>query len=72
VKPRDEALFLKVLAAAFAMRRKTLVNNLKAAFDLDSERAKRIVRSVSEDERVRGEALTLQKLAEISDRIGAL
>ena len=69
VKPADEALFLKVLAAAFAMRRKTLANNLKAAFDLTSEAAKEIVRSVGEDERVRGEALTIQKLAEVADAI---
>ena len=36
VRPKDEALFLRVLAAAFAMRRKTLQNNLRAAFSLSA------------------------------------
>ena len=39
VRPNDEALFLRVLAAAFAMRRKTLQNNLRAAFSLSAEAA---------------------------------
>ena len=35
VSPADERLFRRLIRAAFAMRRKTLANNLKAAFGLD-------------------------------------
>jgi 16S rRNA (adenine1518-N6/adenine1519-N6)-dimethyltransferase len=69
VRPRDEQMFLRVVAAAFAMRRKTLVNNLKFAFGLSAEAARAIVRFIGADERVRGEALTLEEIAALSDAL---
>lgn len=69
VTPRDEALYLKLINAAFAMRRKTLANNLKAAFGLDNDGAKAVLERAGVDERVRGEALTLQELCRVSDAI---
>ena len=67
VKPADEKTFRRLIRAAFAMRRKTLVNNLKAAFGLSQEEAKALLLEAGLDERVRGEALTLEELCRVSD-----
>ncbi len=67
--PEDEALFLKVVTAAFAMRRKTLVNNLMSAFSMPREGAESLVASLGFDPKVRGEALTLPELARLSEAI---
>ena len=72
VQPRDEALFLRVLAAAFAMRRKTLANNLSRAFQAPREQ---ILASALEaagiDPMARGEAVELAALARLSDAMCA-
>lgn len=65
----DEAMFLKVVAAAFAMRRKTLVNNLMSAFSMPRGRAESLLASLGFDPKVRGEALTLPELAKLSEAI---
>ena len=67
---RDEALLLKVIAAAFAMRRKTLANNLTAAFRVSRETALAWIARLGQDERVRGEALSIAELCALSDIIG--
>lgn len=67
LRPEDEKLFLRLLNAAFAMRRKTLSNNLKAAFGMDQAAAKEVLAAAGLDERVRGEALMLEELARLSD-----
>ncbi len=67
--PEDEAMFLKVVAAAFAMRRKTLVNNLMSAFCMPREGAESLLLSLSFDPKVRGEALTLTELAQLSNAL---
>ena len=69
VVPMDDKLFHRVIHAAFAMRRKTLVNNLKAAFGLDRERAEGVIEAAGFDGRVRGEALTLEELCRVADAI---
>jgi len=69
VQPRDERLYLKLINAAFAMRRKTLANNLKAAFGFDNDGARAVLDAAGVDERVRGEALTLQELCRVADAI---
>ena len=69
VAPKDEQLYRRLIRAAFAMRRKTLANNLKAAFGLDQQQAKAVMAAASVDERVRGEALDLQKLCWVADAI---
>ena len=70
VTPADYALYLRVINAAFAMRRKTLLNNIKAAFRMDAETAGQILEAADIDPRVRGEALSLEALARLSDVIG--
>lgn len=51
--------FLRVIAAAFAMRRKTLQNNLRAAFSLKAEEAAALLEAAGIPARARGETLTL-------------
>ena len=70
VQARDEALMLRLIGAAFAMRRKTLANNLAAAFHAPRETALEWIRALGKDERVRGEALSIAELAALSDIIG--
>ncbi len=72
VDPKDGRLFRRVIQAAFAMRRKTLANNLKAAFGLDQEQAGRALEAAGIDVRVRGEALTLQELCRVADAVAEL
>lgn len=67
---RDEALLLKVIGAAFAMRRKTLANNLTAAFSVSREAALSWIAALGKDERVRGEVLDIEELCALSDVIG--
>ena len=69
VQPRDEQLYLRLIGAAFAMRRKTLANNLKASFGFDNDGARAVLNAAGVDERVRGEALTLQELCRVADAI---
>ncbi len=67
VAVRSEADFFRVAGAAFALRRKTMTNNLCAAFRLPREEACGLMRAAGLDERVRGERLTLEELARLSD-----
>ena len=67
VQPRNEALFLRVLAAAFAMRRKTLANNLSRAFQVQREQAAAWLEAVGINPMARGEAVELAALARLSD-----
>lgn len=71
VTPRDPQIYLRLINAAFAMRRKTLANNLKAAFGLDNDAARAVLAAAGVDERVRGEALTLQELCRVADGLVA-
>ena len=57
VRAADDAMMLRVIRSAFAMRRKTLANNLTAAFALPREEAAALIESLGLDARVRGEAL---------------
>ena len=69
VRMQDEALFLRVVQCAFAMRRKTMANNLKASFGISQEQALRVLEAVGADPKIRGEALHLYELASISDAL---
>ena len=69
VHPVDEGRFRKLIRAAFAMRRKTLANNLKAAFGLTQAQAVAALEAAGVDARVRGEALTMEELCRVSDEL---
>ena len=66
----DEALFFRVVRAAYAQRRKTLVNSMMTGFsDLGKERIAEILTACGLSPTVRGEALTLEQFAAIANRI---
>ena len=67
VQTADEALFFRVAAAAFAMRRKTMENNLMASFHLSREEAREWMESCGIPPNVRGEMLSLAQFAALSN-----
>lgn len=56
---KDKAFVKKLSRAGFAMRRKTLANNLVAALGISRERAEQAIVAVGHDPAVRGEVLGL-------------
>ena len=62
----NKALIHKLVRSAFLMRRKTLVNNLNASFGLSKTEAAEKLIAAGLDERVRGEALSLEDYVNLS------
>jgi len=71
VELRDEALFFKLVKAAFGQRRKTLVNALNNAgyFGTDKEGIKEMLEKTGIGEKQRGETLSLEQFAQLSNLI---
>ena len=67
VEVKDEEMFFRVAAAAFALRRKTMVNNLCATFRAERAQAVQWMADAGLDEKVRGERLSLEELARLAD-----
>ena len=65
--PLDERLFQRLIDVSFAMRRKTLVNNLKSAFSTDKARAEAWLMKAELPLNTRGETLSLAQLGLLSD-----
>jgi 16S rRNA (adenine1518-N6/adenine1519-N6)-dimethyltransferase len=63
----DEELMFRIIAAAFFMRRKTLVNNLTARFGISRATAINWVTSCGYPENVRGEAMPISAFACLAD-----
>lgn len=68
---RSEELFFKLVKAAFAQRRKTLVNAINNAgyFNLNKEAIKEILEKIGINEKQRGETLSLEQFALLSNLI---
>ncbi len=64
---KDEKAFRKTVKCAFLNRRKTLENNLVNFFSINRETAKKILSEANVDEKARGETLSPQRLAKLSD-----
>jgi 16S rRNA (adenine1518-N6/adenine1519-N6)-dimethyltransferase len=62
----EEALLFRVIAASFAMRRKTMLNNLAAGFALPREQAEALLLAADVPPGARAEALELQAFARIA------
>ncbi len=69
VKPRDLALFRKVVRAAFAYRRKTLANSLAFALGLDRSSIARAVQACGFAPEERGERLSLDDFSRLADEL---
>ena len=68
VKPIDEKMFFAVIKAAFAQRRKTLVNSLANAGRFGSkEKIIEAVESLGKDANIRGEKLSIEEFCALSD-----
>ena len=71
VKVQDENAMFSLIRAAFNQRRKTLVNALSNASEmkLSKEKIAKILEEMQLPSTIRGEALTLEQFAEISNRL---
>lgn len=69
VKVGSEEGFFRLVKACFAQRRKTLVNTVSSAAGIDKENIKKALTQLGLSETVRGERLTLEQLAELSNLI---
>ncbi len=65
----DEKLFFKVVKAAFAQRRKTLLNCLSSGFSCGKESLSDLLIGVGIEPTVRGEKLGLSEFAKIADAL---
>ncbi|MBQ8144614.1 MAG: 16S rRNA (adenine(1518)-N(6)/adenine(1519)-N(6))-dimethyltransferase RsmA [Butyricicoccus sp.] len=74
VEVSDEKLFFSIVRAAFNQRRKTLSNAAVAAFNgkLDKSDVAALLESIGLDPRVRGERLSLEEYARLTDAAAAL
>lgn len=70
VKVDDETIFFRTVKAAFSQRRKTLLNCLASNFSFGKEILSEILESVDIDPKRRGETLTLDEFAKLSDALG--
>ena len=67
VDVKNEEDFFRVAQAGFALCRKTMTNGLCAAFHMERAEAVSLMNAAGLDERVRGEKLTFDELARLSD-----
>jgi 16S rRNA (adenine1518-N6/adenine1519-N6)-dimethyltransferase len=67
----DEAFFFQVVRASFAKRRKTLVNSLQSSlpFPLEKAHLEELVRSIGLDPSCRGEMLSIESFAQLSNAL---
>lgn len=72
VQVDDEKLMFKIIRASFNQRRKTLANGLKNSPELDytKEQVESAIDSLGKGASVRGEALTLEEFATLSNYLG--
>lgn len=69
VKVKNEEFFFKTVQAAFSQRRKTLLNCLCSYFKRSKEELSDILDELGIDLKRRGETLSLDELAKLSDRL---
>ena len=71
VEVLDEKLMFRIIRASFNQRRKTLANGLKNSPELDfsKEEIEAAILSLGKGASVRGEALTLEEFAQLSDKL---
>ena len=67
VEAKDERAYRQTVKCAFLNRRKTLENNLINSFNITREQAKAVLAEAGVDEKARGETLSPERLAKLSD-----
>ncbi len=73
VEVKDEELMFALIKAAFSQRRKTLLNCIfnSGQWDMGKDDIAELIRGCGFDERVRGEDLSLEDFAKLSDAMSA-
>lgn len=71
VKLFDEAFFFRMVRAAFGQRRKTAVNALSAGLGLEKKAVAAAIAGLGLPEAVRAEAMSMETLAALADRLFA-
>ena len=69
IKVNDEKKFFSLVKAAFAQRRKTLLNTVSNTLGTDKTTLRNALSQIGLSETVRGEQLTMEQLAELSELI---
>ena len=70
IVPKDEAMFFRTVKAAFEQRRKTLPNSLMTGFsEISKERLIEIILECGHRADIRGEKLTVEDFAKLSDKL---
>lgn len=69
IKVADEKKFFSLVKACFAQRRKTLVNTVSNTLGIEKETLRNALLELSLSDTVRGEALTMEELAKLSEKI---
>ena len=69
VSVKDEKRFFSLVKAAFAQRRKTLCNTVSNTLKVEKSVLQNALSEMGLEPTVRGEALTMEQLAELSDRL---
>ena len=69
VKVSDEEFFFKTVNACFMLRRKTAVNSISSALQIDKERIKEVFLKLGIDETARGETFSMETLAILSTEL---
>lgn len=67
VSVKDEGMLFDLIKAAFAQRRKTFINSVSGVLNIDKDILKAALFSIGRNERVRGEVLSLEEYARLSD-----
>lgn len=70
IKVTDEKKFFALIKAAFMQRRKTLLNAIgNSGLNTTKEQMEQILKELDIDTRIRGEALTIDQFAKISEKL---
>lgn len=69
IKVSDEKKFFSLVKACFAQRRKTLVNTVSNTLGIEKETLRNALLKLGLSDTVRGEALTMEELAKLSEKI---
>ena len=69
VRVKDEEMFFRVVNAAFALRRKTLLNGLCAAFRTERAEAAAWLEAAGIDPMIRGERLSITDFGWLADAV---
>lgn len=68
-RTENESVFLKLIKGGFAMRRKTLINNLMACFSMDRAQASAVIAEIGLPAQCRAESLSIEQFCALADQI---